>query len=100
MKLPPASTYASSTDSDALWSVVQPNVLPPRHSAATFIPVRPSARINMFALLGHYSNAPGPRSGGHATPVDLAVTDPRHREGGPCTLQVPGPSVPTETVVT
>src|SRR5439155_6893573 len=29
------------------WSVVHPNVLPPRQSAATFRPVRPSLRISM-----------------------------------------------------
>src|SRR5947209_3140079 len=47
MKLPPAAPYASSTASDAVWSVVQPNVLPPRQSAATLRPVRPSLRINI-----------------------------------------------------
>src|SRR5258705_1977640 len=51
MKLPPASMYASSTASDAFCSVVQPNVLPPRHSAATFMPVPRSLRISMRALL-------------------------------------------------
>src|SRR5262249_18532961 len=47
MKLPPASTYASSTASEAFWSVVHPNVLPPKQRAATFNPLRPSFRISM-----------------------------------------------------
>src|SRR5262245_17749702 len=51
MKFPPAAQYASSTASDACWSVVQPNVLPPRQRAATFNPVRPSLRISTVALL-------------------------------------------------
>src|SRR5215467_11195549 len=47
MKLPPASTYASRTASDAFWSVVHPNVLPPRQRADTRSPLRPSLRISM-----------------------------------------------------
>src|SRR5207247_1077319 len=44
--LPPPAMYASRTASEAFWSVVQPNVLPPRQRAATFNPLRPRLRIS------------------------------------------------------
>src|SRR5713101_5563748 len=48
MKLPAASTKASRTASEAFWSVVHPNVLPPRQRADTRSPVRPSLRISIM----------------------------------------------------
>src|SRR5262245_4625203 len=46
-KLPPASTKASRTASDCAWSVMRPNVLPPRQKAVTLSPVRPRLRVSI-----------------------------------------------------
>src|SRR6185436_20493058 len=86
MKLPPASTYASSTASEAFWSVVHPNVLPPRHSADTLSPVRPSLRISMTSLLFPELSGREPRALGHRLellPDDLGLDQRlRARERG------------------
>src|SRR5260370_39728757 len=78
MKLPPASTYASSTASDAFWSVVHPNVLPPRHRAATRSPERPSFRISMTIPPGRRPRRSYDRDGpSHPQWVDLRVESGR-----------------------
>src|SRR5713226_6973406 len=86
MKLPAASTKASSTASEAFWSVVHPNVLPPRHSADTLRPVRPSLRISMVSLLSPEFTGRQPRALGHGFelgPDDLRLDQRlRPREGG------------------
>src|SRR5262249_7016624 len=74
MKLPPASTYASSTASDAFWSVVQPNVLPPRHSADTRRPVLPNRRNSMQSSPLRYSSVFAASLDCHA----VGIERPRH----------------------
>src|SRR5207245_2254844 len=114
MKLPPASTYASSTASEAFWSVVQPKVLPPRQRAATRSPVRPSLRISMVGLLwcrswpyvpvppvqapvAGYDTARArvqPPAGGHALPgrVPRVAPSPFVLDGGLLLLPCPAPA--------